>query len=104
MHQNLLLFCCHLFLNNGYDPLSTMVLHRGHKHFLEFVSHNNHIVLEKMHTTKQLVNTLTAIFSEQFRTYLDEILPLTPTAELCASPTDNSTTMGILELGTLHES
>ena len=40
--------------------------------------------------------------SEQCCTYLVEILPLTPTAEFCASPTDNSTIFGILVLGPIH--
>ena len=45
---------------------------------------------------------LTVIFfHEQPCTYVAEIQPLTHTAELCASPTDNSTTFSILELGTL---
>ena len=40
-------------------------------------------------------------FHEQSCTYVAEIQPLTHTAEFCASPTDNSTTFSILELGTL---
>ena len=41
---------------------------------------------------------------EQSCTYLAKFLPLTPTAEFCASPTDkiNSATFCILEHGVLH--
>ena len=62
-----------------------------------------------MYTTKHDTTCTDTIFSlffssELSHTYLPvaEILPLTPTAELCASLMDNSTTFGILELGALH--
>ena len=41
-------------------------------------------------------------FLEQFCSYLVEPLPLGPTAEFCASLTDDSTTFNILEHGTFH--
>ena len=51
-----------------------------------------------MHTAKH------GIFKEQSCSYLLELLLLMPTAEFCASPRDNSTAFGTLELGTLHGS
>ena len=57
---------------------------------------------------KMMLNTFTSqwqyFFYEQSRTYLLKILALAPIAEFCASPTDNSSTFCILELGTLHGS
>ena len=49
-----------------------------------------------------MIHTLTEILYEQSWTYLAEILPLAHAAGVCASLTDNSTTFGILEPGTLH--
>ena len=52
-----------------------------------------------------LLHTPTMIFfKEQSCAYLVEIWPLVPTAWFCASGTNNSTTSGILKLGTLHAS
>ena len=49
------------------------------------------------------LGTLTAIFlKEQSCIYIVEIQLFVPTAELCASLMDKSTTFGMLELGTLH--
>ena len=46
------------------------------------------------------VTLVTVIFQEHSCTCLLEILPLAPTAAFCASLPDNSTTFGILKLGT----
>ena len=49
-----------------------------------------------------MIHTPTEILYEQSCTYLAEILPPAHAAGVCASQTDNSTTFGILEHGTLH--
>ena len=56
-----------------------------------------------MHTPKHNTkHTDSNFFKEVSCTYLVEILPIVPAAELCASLVDNSTTFGIPELATLH--
>ena len=83
---------------------------RGHKNILEFV-YIKYSIFKKMPTTKDKLHTykVTVIIFIDFVfvlfkwscTYLElEILPCMPTAELCATSTDNSTTFGILQLRT----
>lgn len=62
----------------------------------------------KTHATKHNAThtdtNMTAIFQEQSCTYLVENLFLKPTAKLCASLADNSSTFGIVGLWALHGS
>ena len=98
--------CCTLLFTGLQAELSDILRHScgapgSHEVFLE-LAYNKCSVFKKRKRCSHpnmMLNALTAIFQEHSCTCPAQILPLTPTAEFCASLTHNSTTFGILEIG-----
>ena len=63
------------------------------------IKNNNIKILLFAHHACMHTDTDTHTHTHTHKTYLVKILHLTPTAEFCASPMDNSTTFSILKLG-----
>ena len=75
------------------------IISKGSQMLFQNLHAANAVSWKKCVQPNRRLNTLTTIFWRTILHYLFRILPVVPTAELCASPTDNSTTFGIFELG-----